>query len=207
MAAGDRQAQALFLRVGHLLSAYHALAGLCSQLHLSLSSGLQHPARPLEESSAADLGPAAQVPAQQAPVSGAGLAAGAAASSCSLDGGCGSGESSAAGSSSTCCSGGADDQRHHIPWPCADSSKDAMEADPSVQAESGSSGQPGSTTPDTPTATGSSLQPHAGPAIGAALRPFAAAVDALIGSIIDEAQLTAWHFVLEYNQVRSCVCV
>jgi hypothetical protein len=43
------------------------------------------------------------------------------------------------------------------------------------------------------------------PAMAAALRPFGDDIDQLLGCIADQDQLPAWHFVLEYRQVRgSC---
>ncbi len=63
--------------MGHLFSAYHALACLCSSLGISLSAALAHPSRPLADASAAVAAP--EQPLLREAVLGAGAAAAAVA--------------------------------------------------------------------------------------------------------------------------------
>ncbi|PRW20575.1 E3 ubiquitin- ligase HUWE1 [Chlorella sorokiniana] len=74
-AAPPADRERLSCRVGHLFSAFHALAGLCSTLGVNLTAALAHPSRPLVDACLAVAAPAGKLlPAGQHAVVGAGAA-------------------------------------------------------------------------------------------------------------------------------------
>ena len=76
---------------------------------------------------------------------------------------------------------------------------------PAPAAEAAPVAQPAATPavpPAAALAASPALEPQAEPAIGAALLPFGDAIDELISCVTDQAQLRAWHFALEYAEVR-----
>lgn len=244
-------------RVGHLFSAYHALACLCRTLGVNLSAALAHPSRPLADASLAAAAPAqlrtgvaderthsaaaAPGPAstQAHPVAAAPNAGG------DVRGGAGSSSSSSAGAgalAAECLSregagtGAASEMDVQEGQPGEEEEQGEGEADEKIPQEAGSpaapvqenglgSGtvalpptgaaaleatqlpsagpQPAPSSSPCPVGSSAAVQPQAEPAIGAALRPFGAAIDELVAAISDAAQLRAWPFVLEYREVGA----
>ena len=198
--------QALSCRVGNLLSAFHALAGLCSALHLSLSAGLEHPQLPLAETSAAALGPAPQLPAQQPEV---------ALPPCvpagSSSGSSGSRGSGADGGSAEEVASAAEDTAA-VEGEAAESKATGMEGVEQAPPAQPTTALPPPPAPSPPPQHTSSVSPpargagqplaEAEPAIAAALRPFGEAFDDLIDAVSEEGQLRAWCFLLDYGAVR-----
>lgn len=198
--AGVPQAdcERLSVRVGHLLSAYHTLGGLCSTLGLSLSAGVAQPYEPLAESSAAAAGPLRVLltPAPSLePPAGASLAAATAAAS--------AGPAASSGGSPGL--GAARGVVRPSPEEAAAKLLGAgASCSPSPAPGDRASGPPAPPQlPEAAAAAPAAAQrhPQAEPALAAALHPFREAVGELVAAVADPAQLRAWHFLLEYRQV------
>ncbi|KAL4422562.1 hypothetical protein ABPG75_008759 [Micractinium tetrahymenae] len=222
----------LSVRVGHLLSAYHALAGLCSALDLSLSAGVEHPHAPLAASSAAALGPLrslALAPLTPAPslepvgAAALGAVATALAGPASGDGGSAEGgtiedRAGPAAEQASVKNDGAGTSRS--PSPSLD--ERTMLVDPAAPAPAAAAPAAAAATvylqaaatdgpsspvpPRLPATAAAAQQPQAEPALAAALRPFGDALHELVAAVADQAQLRAWLFLLEYKQVAGLGC-
>ena len=214
----QRDREQLACRVGHLLSAYHSLAGLCSAAQLSLTAGVARPSLPLAQASLEAA--AAAAAAAEAAAEGEGqlqqgqglhyyasqdAGAGSNAADMADDGEEGQEAAEATGGTHTteqCQQQGPGPEQGASPGESSDSPK-------ATEGPAAATFLPAvASFPPTPLQNGRQVQQaHQGQqeeaAIGAVLRPYCEAVDELIACIAEEGQLHSWHFVLEYGEVAS----